>query len=348
MQRGGRGQNQGPVLIVGAGLAGTICAQRLVAHDFDVSVFEKSRGPGGRQSTRREDFGDATLHFDHGAQYFTVRDPEFARFLDDHRGGDVPVVVPWTAPVVSLAAGQVTGRSENTDRYVCTPGMNALAKRLTEGLDVRYRVRVHACERTDDGWLLRDEGGQELATGSTLVLTAPAEQALALLPEGAPFRDTLANMRYAPSWTIMVHFPRSLGRDFGGAFVDRSALAWIANNDSKPGRNPDGVPGESWVLHASPEWSYAHFDDDPGQVTDALLGAFEEALGVSVPTPDLVRPHRWRYALPTVSAGSPSLWDDAWRLAVAGDGCPDGARVEGAFLSGWTAARRIRLDRDPE
>lgn len=343
-----RGERTGPVLIVGAGLAGTICARRLAAHDFDVSVFEKSRGPGGRQSTRRETLDGHTLHFDHGAQYFTIRDPEFARFLDDYRGGENPVVVPWTAPVVSLADGQVTGRSEDTDRFVCTPGMNALTRRLADDLDVRYRTRVETCERTDDGWRLLDEQGTELATGSTLVVTAPAEQALALLPDDVPFRDVLSNMRYAPSLTVMAHFPRSLERDFGGAFVDRSALGWIANNDSKPGRNPEGLPGENWVLHGTPEWSYAHFDDDAETVIAQLLAALEAALGVKVPEPDFVRSHRWRYALPTAPAGSPALWDASWRLAVAGDGCPDGARVEGAFLSGWTAARRIRLDRDPE
>ena len=334
------------VLVVGAGLAGAICAHRLRTHGFEPIVFEKSRGPGGRQSTRHEALGDQHVHFDHGAQYFTVRDPEFARFLDDYRTGDDPVVRSWTAPVVSLADGEITGRSENTDRFVCVPGMNALAKSLTTPLDVRYRTRVETCERTDDGWRLTDEEGVELGRGSTLVVTAPADQALAMLPDAVPLRPALQGIRYAPCWSVMAHFPRSLDQDFGGAFVDRSALSWIANNDSKPGRNPDHVAGESWVLHASPEWSYAHLDDTRELIVAKLLVALSEALGTALPDPDLARAHLWRYALPTASAGSPCLWDAEWRLAVAGDGCPTGARVEGAFLSGWTAARRIRIDRD--
>ena len=39
-----------------------------------VTVFDKGRGPGGRLATRRAD----DLRFDHGAQYFTARDPRFA------------------------------------------------------------------------------------------------------------------------------------------------------------------------------------------------------------------------------------------------------------------------------
>lgn len=335
------------VLVVGAGLAGLICAHRLKEHGIPSIVVEKGRGPGGRQSTRRENLGEFEIQFDHGAQYFTVTDPEFDRFLAHHREGDTPCVVPWRAPIVSLASGEITGRSEDTERFVCQPGMNALARSLTEDGDVRYATRATRAERRDGLWILRDEDGQEIARGGTLVSTAPAEQSLALLPEDAPLRENLESVRHAPCWAVMAHFPRSLECDFGGAFVDASPLSWIANNDSKPGRNASGAPGESWILHGSPEWSYAHLEDAPEDVIVMLLDALAEALGRDeLPTPDLARAHRWRFALPTHAAGTPALWDADWQLAVAGDGCPVGARVEGAFLSGWTAARRIRLDRE--
>ena len=317
------------VLVVGAGLAGLICAHRLQTHGIDVTVLEKGRGPGGRQSTRRETLGEHDLTFDHGAQYFTVRDPEFARFLAPFREGDEPVVRTWDTSIVSIESVHA-----------------GLARALAEPVRTLYSTRVHTCRREDDTWILVDEEDAELARGAALVITAPAAQALALLPDEAPLRNRLRAMRYAPCWTVMVHFPRSLEQDYGGAFVDRSPLSWIADNDSKPGRNPDGAPGESWVLHGSPEWSYAHLEDTPEDVADALLVALSEAIGHELPTPDLVRAHRWRYALPTMSAEEPCLWDEDWQLAVAGDGCPAGARVEGAFLSGWTAARRIRLDRE--
>ncbi len=42
-----------PVAIIGAGLAGLSCAQALVQAGHQVHVFDKSRGPSGRMSTRR-------------------------------------------------------------------------------------------------------------------------------------------------------------------------------------------------------------------------------------------------------------------------------------------------------
>ena len=57
------------VAIIGAGIAGLSCAAALQQGGLEVSLFEKSRGPAGRMSTRRGD----DWQCDHGAQYFTRR-----------------------------------------------------------------------------------------------------------------------------------------------------------------------------------------------------------------------------------------------------------------------------------
>lgn len=64
--------------VVGAGLSGLMCARTLQDHGLDVTVFEKSRGLGGRMANRR---AEPNLRFDHGAQYFTARDHNFALYV---------------------------------------------------------------------------------------------------------------------------------------------------------------------------------------------------------------------------------------------------------------------------
>lgn len=71
-----RGALSTPIAVIGAGVSGLIAARTLQEHGFEATVFEKSRGLGGRVATRRSELG---LSFDHGAQYFTVHDPHFAR-----------------------------------------------------------------------------------------------------------------------------------------------------------------------------------------------------------------------------------------------------------------------------
>ena len=66
-----------PVAIIGAGLAGLSCAQALVQAGYQVHVFDKSRGPSGRMSTRRAEDHAGPWQCDRGAQYFTARDATF-------------------------------------------------------------------------------------------------------------------------------------------------------------------------------------------------------------------------------------------------------------------------------
>ena len=56
------------IAVIGAGIAGLSCATQLQEAGLKVSVFDKSRGPGGRMSTRRGD----DWQCDHGAQYLSL------------------------------------------------------------------------------------------------------------------------------------------------------------------------------------------------------------------------------------------------------------------------------------
>ncbi|MEH6365300.1 MAG: FAD-dependent oxidoreductase, partial [Pseudomonas marincola] len=62
-----------PIAIIGAGIAGLSAAQSLQSAGYAVQLFDKSRGSGGRMSSKRSDAGSLDL----GAQYFTARDRRF-------------------------------------------------------------------------------------------------------------------------------------------------------------------------------------------------------------------------------------------------------------------------------
>ncbi len=330
------------VAVVGAGMAGLVCAHALREAGFLVSVLERAARVGGRQSSRIESLADGAFSFDHGAQYFTISDPGFEHFLASYAELDPPLYREWAVPFVVLDHGVRRGPAGRTRRYVFTPTMAALTERLAEEIDVRLDCRVRSAQRRAGSWVLQDDAGAVAAEVEVLVLATPTPQALEILPEDAPLREPLAGVRYSPTWTLLVHFESSLEQPFGGAFVDNSPLAWVADNDTKPGR-PAGR-GENWILHATPEWSQIHIDADESFVAEALLGALAEALGRRLPPVTWSRPHRWRHALPVQSLRLPCLWDANARLGLAGDAFPEGGRIEGAYISGIDLARRI--DRD--
>src|ERR687885_2141703 len=74
-----------PVVVVGAGIAGTACARALRGAGIRVRVLDRGRRVGGRMALRRERTGDVEHVVDIGASYFTVSDPAFGAVVADWR-----------------------------------------------------------------------------------------------------------------------------------------------------------------------------------------------------------------------------------------------------------------------
>jgi len=72
-------------LIIGAGISGLMAGKILSQAGIDNLTLEKSSGVGGRMATRRFKGGV----FDHGAQFFTVREREFQKWVTGWQKGDV-------------------------------------------------------------------------------------------------------------------------------------------------------------------------------------------------------------------------------------------------------------------
>jgi hypothetical protein len=122
-----------------------------------------------------------------------------------------------------------------------------------------------------------------------------------------------------------------------GAFVHSSPLSWIARNSSKPGRDPST---ETWVLHASADWSCQNLEANADDVAKLLWSAFGQATQQPLPEPISLKAHRWRYALAKQPLEIGCLWDSQMAIGACGDWCA-GNKVEGAFVSGLALAGRI-------
>ncbi len=305
------------IAIIGAGMAGASCGIRLAASGHAVEVFDKGRGPGGRMATRRIEVDGKTYRLDHGAQYFTARDPAFAAQVEAWEADGI--VARWPAAKDGARVG--------------TPGMNAPVRAMAEALGVRFAARVEGLERAGEGWLLNGEGAPTDAFDA-VVVAVPAEQAGPLLAPHAPGMASQAEaVESAPCWAAMAVFDTPLAIE-NDTLADRGPIAWAARNSAKPGRGE----GECWVLHATPDWSRANLERERDDVAADLLAQFGAVAGDLPPVLALTA-HRWRYAM--VEKGGPgALWDDALRLGACGDWL-SGPRVENAFLSGVDLAARI-------
>ena len=326
------------VAVIGAGIAGLSCAKALLHAGFSVSVFGKSRGPAGRMSTRRGDGWQC----DHGAQYFTARDPEFRAEVT--RWCEAGVAAKWS-PALGVIGG-AAGRHPDTEleRFVGVPRMTAPARFIADELDLALGSTVTTLERTPDGWVLHFLESEAVSgVFDALVLALPAPQAKALLAQSASalsadsgLLGVAGSVTMTGSWAVMLRYEQKVDLPFEAAFVNAGPLRWIARDCSKPGR--DGQ--ETWLLHATAQWSEAHIEDEADRAGTLLLQAFE-ALGG--PAPQAWSAHRWRYADTEGPLERVFVWDCADAVGLCGDWL-NGGKVEGAWRSGLRLAQQLQRE----
>lgn len=280
-------------------------------------------------STRRGDGWQC----DHGAQYFTARDPGFRAEVARWQAAGVAGVWPMRLAVFNEVGGQ---RSETRlERFVGVPRMTAPARLLADTLPLTAQTTITRLERMPAGWQMTSaEHGQLPGHFDAVLLAVPAPQAVPLLDAVAPDLAAIAaGAVMRGSWALMLRYDAPVALSFDAAFVNSGPLRWVARDNSKPGRGTQ----ETWLLHASAEWSEAHIEETPETVAAALLQAFGRLGG---PAPQAWSAHRWRYADTDSALDAGCAWDAGLRIGLCGDWL-NGGKVEGAWLSGQALARQV-------
>jgi renalase len=337
------------IAVIGAGIAGLACAQALVAAGALVQVFEKSRGVSGRMSTRKGEGWQC----DHGAQYFTAREPKFRAEVQRWiNAGAAALWEPEVRVYDSAEADGFTSHAGSVDRFVGTPGMTAPGRLLAENLSVRCNATVDSLQRKNGRWLLHIAEGGLLETSFDIVLLAmPAPQAGVLLRAvetpllETPLLAVTQEVRMRAAWALMLQLDAPLAADSSyradAAFVNSGPLRWVARDTSKPVRTGK----QTWLLHATPQWSETHLEAPREEVAADLLGAFAD-LGMVTASVEAIGSstdwtlHRWLYADTENPLSRGCAWDAAAGLGLCGDWLLDG-KVEGAWRSGRRLAEVV-------
>ena len=314
------------IAILGAGIAGLSAAREMQAQGLSVKLYDKSRGVGGRMSTRYA--GD--WEFDHGAQFFTVQDAGFKAEID--KAVQDGVVTPWLARALYLKSGSLT-TDTGRDRYVGTPRMNSLPKYWANGLDVELGRRVHNVKRQNAKWTLEFEGGSSEAGFDVVVSTLPPAQAQKVLPSDFVEMQAIEAAKMHVCFCLMIGLAQPLVMGWDTLRVKDLPVDWIAMNNAKPGRNPKLA---TLVVHSTPEWSDEHADADRDWVQEQMLKAVSALVGLPLEQSPHIALHRWLYASSQASPDIPCLVGS--KIVVAGDWCL-GGRVQGAWMSGRAAAQ---------
>lgn len=276
------------IAIIGAGISGLTLAQKL-KDAFEVVVFEKSRGVGGRMSTR---FADP-FYFDHGVQYFTCRHEKFREFIHPYLQNGT--ISEWDGKTIILEQGkEPLKRIKKEPYYVVCPTMNHLCKIMKEGVQIQLLTEVSPLNEKEGQWILSDTAGNQLGHFDWIISTAPPAQTIRLLNRSLQPDSPLHQSRLEGCYALMIGFQKPWDRDWISAKVRNNPVKWIAVNSTKPARNKEVT---ALLVHSCNEWSQKHIDQEVSEVQKILTEQFEIMTGIDCQSADYIACHRWRYAI---------------------------------------------------
>jgi predicted NAD/FAD-dependent oxidoreductase len=317
-------RKQVETLIIGGGLTGLLVARQLEDAGRDVLVVDKGRGFGGRMAAR--DFAGA--RFEHGAHFLEARSSRFQNSID--AWVEAGVVEEWYVP-----GAEAPGVSL---RYRGKPDLNALARHLAGGIEVRRGTRVAGVSRKSGLWEVALGEGESILAQHVL-MTCPVPQSLDLLAAGAvrlsrSDEQKLRAITYERCFTVMAVLggPSALKAPGilvpGDSDLDRICDHHVQGRSARP----------AVTIQAGHDFSLAHWECDRAEVARKILSMAERWLNSEVVDHQI---HGWRYCRPLAGllVGSMGL-ENHPGLFLAGDAF-GGSDLEGAALSAFSAAAKI-------
>ena len=315
--------------VIGAGMAGITCANYLFSKGFKVTVYEKSRGLGGRMATKRI---NSELSIDHGVQYINVNTPAFKKYLDQCISNGY--AEHW-AP-----SGMDAQYLNQNKIFVGVPGMSSLLKMNSKELNIKFSLKVENIKKIKEKWIVSFEDSELREQFDLLVFAIPPIQVNQIIQGEDVLLKELSTVEIDPCWSLILITRNKLNCNDYNKFYSNN-IASIVYNSSKPKRNK---LSNSYIIHSSPDWTNKNLLLERNEIELKIINILENQLNQKIEI-EYIKAHRWLYAQTKVPLGKSFLKNKDSTLYIGGDWCL-GANVQAAFNSGLEIAEFINLKFD--
>ncbi|XP_041939454.1 renalase isoform X2 [Alosa sapidissima] len=309
------------VLIVGAGLTGSVCAcllRRELPQKIKIVVWDKSRGAGqqesdvsyhiacslwGRMATSRSPT-DSACTVDLGAQYITAT-PHYARI---HQSFYEELLAHGIlCPLVSSVEGMMS-REEGLTNYVTPKGVSSIVKHYLKesGAEVFYDRHVTHVYRRGACWeVCRKDGEPEHF--DAVVLTMPVPQILQLQGDvgslmAVPQREQLEAVSYSSRYALGLFYPphTSIPVPWAAKYISGSPCIRFIAIDNKKRNTESSDCGPSMVVHTSVPFGVEHLEEEKERVQPLIMDELQRLMP-GLPQPASSKCQKWRYSQVTRS-----------------------------------------------
>ena len=298
----------------------------------DLDFYEKSRGAGGRCSTRRvEDVG----LFDHGLQYIKNPNPEFKEILSD--------CSIWQGNFKIFENNQLKNDADK-ERIIHENGNNLLVKNLFKNKNIFVNKELKSIEKKSDHLQLtfKDETQEQY---KTVIITAPFQQAYNLTKQFTENFFSNFNFSMQPNLTVMVAFNKSLKLDLSAITFENDDVLGFAANENTKKKNLINKDLELWTIQSSLKYAVKNikeYRNNKQFLIDEILKNFSNKLKINISKEQIQYSdiHGWLYAYNLNTSSPNCYWDSHLRLGICGDWF-SGGNAENAFFNAKKLANLI-------
>ena len=299
------------IAIIGAGFSGCNLYHKLKEKYSDITIFEKSRGVGGRLSTKYID----DKYIDHGTSSLTPNTDDLKDFCLDLLSNDILKI--------------------KNDKFLPQNGINNICKFLIDEKNLIKNTKIIQANFENNKWILEDESKKIYKDFDLLLITIPAPQILQMkidLPLN--IKEKLSFIKYDSTFSLILYSEekKSLNEN---KIYENPDIKYLIDNSKKYSY----TNFSSYIIHSTKEYANCINEKSKDEICEIFLDNFDDETKEKIEEFTII-PHLWKYAFAKTSLDISYFLNDNKNLGICGDYFKD-SNLEASFLSSFLLAENI-------
>ena len=312
--------------VIGSGISGATIAN-LLNKKFQVNLYDKGRGPGGRASFKRI---KGQIGFDHGTQYFSPKTIEFKKFAN--RLIKIKILKKWSGNHIFLNSKKKENKKHI--KIIGKKGNNDICKFLLKKVKCFYQSEVKKIYYKNKLWFLLFTDGK-IRTYKGVILTCPFPQLKKLSEKFINNTFIKRKLKMDANITVMIAIKKNKVSPSSFVFDD-PVLGWAGNENTKKRFKSKY---DLWTLQSTFKWANKNIDKNKKNLkknSKILIDKFFKLTKIKKTKVIYSINHGWKYSSNSKPLKIRSYWDPQKKIGVCADWFI-GPRLE----SGWISAHDL-------
>ena len=323
------------VAIIGAGLTGSLVAHQLSQENYKVTVFEKSRGSGGRASTRQMPWGQ----FDLGMPVIPATDMHFLAFM-----AQLAVegkASRWPETEQEIIRNTATNNSNNSVSFVFDGKMNMICRHWLQSSHFQPNSLVtNIRHKKGLGWQVCIAQDWHETFFDVLICTAPWPQTKRLL-EYANLPLALTEQNWLSCWSIGVKLSADTKPHTKVINLADNDVQSLIFDSEKPNRPVLPSRQQIWVAQLNHQLSASLGKDGKTEAIALAWESLKQFFGLDQQAILFTEAHFWRFARSESGQAALGIIHLQDSNLIAGGDWSFGASAQSAFKASQEITAKV-------